>query len=108
MGHSHVPGLARRITHMNPKLRVGVHAASTHLRAWQCTLLERIENSPHAAIAALIVDKAAGDATIEPHAHGRTQIGRVAARVLDRLYLRLERGIVCEHDAFATRNAERF
>ena len=94
---------------MNPKLRVGVHAASTHLRAWQCTLLERIENSPYAAIAALIVDKAAVDATtIEPHAHSRTQIGRVAARVLDRLYLRLERGIVCEHDAFATRDAERF
>src|SRR5437868_416144 len=101
VGHSDVSSVARCFWRMNQKLRVGVLTSSTHLYAWQCALLQRIQNSTHAEIALLVLgDGPPRTDDLEPRAQRRTWLQDIAARIIERVYLRLERGILCEHDAF--------
>jgi hypothetical protein len=94
---------------MKAKLRVGVVLASADVRAWQHVLLERITSLPCIELALVIIDVRARpfDGDVEPHVKRTTVVHAIAARVLESVYLRLERGICCEHDAFAISDATR-
>ncbi|HEY0336220.1 MAG TPA: hypothetical protein VGC70_02690 [Burkholderiales bacterium] len=88
---------------MSAKLRVGVVLASAALRGWQRVLLERIASLAcvELALVAIEGDARVRDADVEPRARRTTPLQGIAARVFESAYRRLERGICCEHDAFA-------
>jgi len=88
---------------MTPRLRVGVLLSSTHIRAWQRVILQRIRSSDCADLALVITGTPLGDVEPEPEPRvpRTTVLHAVAARFLENIYQKLERGIACEHDAFA-------
>ena len=89
---------------MSAKLRVGVLLDSTVLHAWERVMLDRIESSDYAELAVIILRKPTAHmgCNIEPRPQWPTLLYDWAAQLLQRACRRLERGICCEHDAFAT------